>query len=258
MVFTVGATSLPVQKNVLESLSKMCSYKSPDGELVAHIEFAHPGDTTEEVKDWMLELVRDNMKEMYIDAGWGWDDGQKRRELVDEAARYLIAFNAEGERIGFTHFRLMMEGLHEVLYVYELHLVESARRKGLGKRLMQLMELIAIKESMRWVMLTVFKENESAQAFYTDKLKYAVDEISPGRTSVAREFTYDILSKCVDPELRKVYKQMKGDLAVPCAGPTRRVLPEQLIADAAVAALAKERDEAAEATPAAAAAGGEA
>lgn len=38
--------------------------------------------------------------------------------------------------------------------------------------MMQILELLAFKYKMDWLMLTVFKENTSAMHFYIDKLKY--------------------------------------------------------------------------------------
>ena len=241
------------QKNNLTGLEKMCKFSSGEDFSVT-LEFSHPGAASEEDKTWMFDLVRDNMKEMYIDARWGWDDGEKKRELLDEAARYIIARDGSGTPVAFAHYRLMVEGYHEVLYVYELQLVEGARRKGLGKRFMQLLELVALRETMKWVMLTVFTGNEAGMAFYTDKMKYVIDEISPSRNDVAREYTYEIMSKCMDPELRKVYTQAVGDKAIPGAGPTRRKAAEQLIAEAAQAALMAEGAALSTSTAAAAAA----
>jgi hypothetical protein len=40
---------------------------------------------------------------------------------------------------------------------YEVQLVQEVRRKGLGKFLMQLLELIGYKASMRKIVLTIFK-----------------------------------------------------------------------------------------------------
>ena len=55
--------------------------------------------------------------------------------------------------VGFVHFRFELEGEAEVLYVYELQVAKEAARKGLGMRLMQIMELAARKYSMKWVMV---------------------------------------------------------------------------------------------------------
>ena len=56
----------------------------------------------------------------------------------------------------------MLEGEVEVLYMNEIHLVESARGKGLGKLMMQLLELLAAKSRMKYVMATVVKTGPAA------------------------------------------------------------------------------------------------
>lgn len=54
------------------------------------IEFSSTDAMEKETKDWALDLVRRNMKPQYIAARWGWSDGEKRKELEDSHARYLI------------------------------------------------------------------------------------------------------------------------------------------------------------------------
>lgn len=76
----------------------------------------------------------------------------------------------------------------EVLYCYELHTVDSARRLGLGRLLMSALERVAMRTHMAKVMLTVFKANDAACVFYT-RLQYEEDENSPAGAD------YLILSK---------------------------------------------------------------
>jgi len=44
---------------------------------------------------------------------------------------------------------------------------------------MQLLELFGAKSEMKYIMLTVFKENNRAMDFYIKKLNYVIDETSP-------------------------------------------------------------------------------
>ena len=201
----------------------------------------------------VLDLTRLNMKPFYEAAqGWGWKEGAKRAELADADNRYLVArarggggaagAAAEGgggagagaappahDILGFVSFRFLLEGDFDVLYVYDLQLSAAAQRKGLGKHLMQICELIGRKCGMQWcvglaeplhfpcpllpahaspppfpsfrlrvarsLQLTVLKNNPSALDFYTRKMKYCVDwDVCATDESAAHE----ILTKAVD------------------------------------------------------------
>ena len=82
-------------------------------------------------------------------------------EMLDDPAWYLVAREtADGSPVAFSHFRYEMEHEEEVLYVYEIQLEERARRKGLGRFMMMVLELLAHKADMRKIMLTCFKHNQ--------------------------------------------------------------------------------------------------
>ena len=85
--------------------------------------------------------------------------------------------------IGFVHLRFEMEEDEPVAYVYEIHVEQEAQGKGLGKFLMQIVELVARSTKLPRVMLTVFTENKAANALYS-KLGYVMDEGSPGMVAV--------------------------------------------------------------------------
>lgn len=163
-----------------------------------------------ETKNFAFDITRKNMKPMwdqkaaedeskgYEKSDWGWDDKSKKDEMFDGMARFLIARDAEGKPVAMSHFRFDMECDDEVLYCYEIQLTEEVRRKGLGKFLMQVLELMAFKNNMSKVMLTCFKDNTTAQSFFKDKLKYTVDETSPEESlaeKIYEDYHYQILSK---------------------------------------------------------------
>jgi ribosomal protein S18 acetylase RimI-like enzyme len=106
------------------------------------------------------------------------------------------------------HTFLLVLGECAALYVYELQVDQAHGRKGIGKRLMQLMELIARKQAMQWLMLTVIKANTNAMAFY-QKMKYTVDDTSPSMCYEDADECYEILSKCICPEERKIQAERK-------------------------------------------------
>lgn len=49
---------------------------------------------------------------------------------------------------------------------YELQLEEACRRKGLGRFMMQVLELMAFSNQMQKVVLTVFKHNPDGINFF--------------------------------------------------------------------------------------------
>lgn len=96
---------------------------------------------------------------------WPAEEKIKRREMVAEEACYIFVHeilsegqdgvcrlnsqerirSCHGPIIGFVHFRFILEEEIPVVYVYELQLEPRVQGKGLGKFLMQLMELISQK-----------------------------------------------------------------------------------------------------------------
>lgn len=100
---------------------------------------------------------------------WPEEEKVKRREMVSAEALYVFVHETtnasvngatltsgdeaatekiergEGSMIGFVHYRFIVEEELPVLYVYELQLEPHVQGKGLGKFLMQLIELIARK-----------------------------------------------------------------------------------------------------------------
>lgn len=100
---------------------------------------------------------------------WPADEKMKRREMVAPEARYIFVHrfpdsvtnemtkllengktsntitDDRATIVGFVQYRFTIEEDLPVLYVYELQLEPSVQGKGLGRFLMQLIELIACK-----------------------------------------------------------------------------------------------------------------
>jgi len=193
-----------------------------------------------ELRKACLSIFRRNMGSLYESSSWGLNLAEKERELKHDAARFLIvrreAENSDTQEggvysdatipsasknvdtntddknnsdiVAFSHFRFESNDMdippveqEAVLYVYEVQVSEYARRDGLGRRLMSIMELIAMKRiDVKKVVLTVFKANQIAMEFYLKKMKYEIDESSPSqfyRDEGEDEVDYEILSKCI-------------------------------------------------------------
>jgi N-alpha-acetyltransferase 40 len=100
--------------------------------------------------------------ERYYGPEWPAEEKVKRREMTVPEARYIFVrplntkkpedgidnaglMDGHDRFVGFVHYRFVVEEDVPVAYVYELQLESCAQGKGLGKFLMQLIELIARK-----------------------------------------------------------------------------------------------------------------
>ncbi|KAG7497409.1 N-alpha-acetyltransferase 40 [Solea senegalensis] len=146
--------------------------------------------------EWAFELTRANMQTLYEQSEWGWKEREKREEMNDERAWYLLARDGDSAPVAFSHFRFDVECGEEVLYCYEVQLESRVRRKGLGKFLIQILQLIANSTQMKKVMLTVFKHNHGAYQFFRDALQFEIDETSPSMSGCCGDdCSYEILSR---------------------------------------------------------------
>lgn len=195
----VSLAKIEAAQKIEDPLSMLEPFKKFDRNGVSlTIEFKRSVDLDEETKEFVFQLCKKNMQKLYESYGSnGWKDREKKEELSEEKACYLIVRNQEKQPVAFVHFRFDLEFDEEVLYCYEIQLTEEFRRKGLGKFLMQILELMAYKTEMLKVMLTVFKSNDSAVKFFMDALKFEVDDISPEDGMYEDEARYWILSKTI-------------------------------------------------------------
>lgn len=169
--------------------------------------------------EWSFQLTKRNMEEHYeACAGWGWNDKKKLRELKDGDARFLTVTGTvaapvsepqgqtegspDGMPLAFVHLRFEQERGIPVAYVYEIQVEGMAQGRGIGKFLMQLVELIARKAGLGAVMLTVFKSNAGATGLYRS-LGYVLDDDSPGAVEPEGAHGYEILIKKLSPPAPK-------------------------------------------------------
>ncbi|XVF17112.1 hypothetical protein REPUB_Repub10bG0090600 [Reevesia pubescens] len=162
------------------------------------------------MKQYIQNLLKTNMEGAY-GREWAAEEKVKRREMVAPEARYIfVHWNADDKTstslLGFLHYRFTLEEEIPVLYLYELQLNSCVQGKGLGKFLMQLIELIAQENRMGAVVLTVQKSNSLAMKFYISKLRYVVSSISPSRVNplAGVERNYEILCKTFDHEAKVI------------------------------------------------------
>jgi GNAT superfamily N-acetyltransferase len=137
------------------------------------IEFHRVADLGEETLAWCLDLTSRNMKELYS-ATWGWDERKKKRELGDELALYLVVFTRDDHRpVAFAHFRFLFEEdkAADVLYLYEIQTETDYQGKGIGRFLMVILQLLAAKNKMKHIMMTVFKSARFTFEFRKNRIR---------------------------------------------------------------------------------------
>merc|ERR1712133_266469 len=139
-------------------------------------------------------------------AEFGWKTKEKKSELREDLAWYLIAKNSEGTPVAFSHFRYDMDYDDEVLYCYELQVEKAYRRKGLGKFMMKVLEMLMIKADMLKLMCTIFKKDKPESEFFKKALKFEMDETSFVDT-VHEQFEYEILSRFNQIKKRKIEEE---------------------------------------------------
>lgn len=179
---------------LIDPMEPFTAFKKFDKNGVVAELFVKRGvELDESFHSWAFSLTKKNMQHKYEQCSWGWSDSKKEEELRDEAAWFLVAKSeTTGTLLGFSHFRFDLDEGVEVLYCYELQLEPNVQRKSLGKFMMQVLELIAFKNNMRKVMLTVLKNNKFSKFFKA--INYELDETSPVGPD-EDEYPYSILSK---------------------------------------------------------------
>jgi N-alpha-acetyltransferase 40 len=168
----------------------------------------------------LLNLFEENMGDLYRKSSWGLDLEEKKKEFQHRKARFLIvrqqrqaedgeicnknddsttasSSSSSTSLVAYCHYRFCLDDDEQptcaVLYVYELQVAASQRRQGWGRRLMQMIEQLALAADMPRVVLTVFKKNTSALHFYCETLQYEIDATSPSQHQEPAD--YEILSK---------------------------------------------------------------
>ncbi|XP_041969143.1 N-alpha-acetyltransferase 40 [Aricia agestis] len=184
--------------NKLKDLNTLCTdylmYNNNSLEINLYIRKVTELEKT--ILDWAIDLTERNMKKLYETCVWGWNKNKKVEELTEHDAWYLIAKDKDEKLQAFSHFRFDMDYGDPVLYCYEVQIEAEGRRKGLGQRLMLVLESIAQKTHMKCVRLTVLTHNPAATAFFR-ACGYTLDESSPDKEETNQ---YEILSKSTSPQ----------------------------------------------------------
>jgi len=213
-----GVANVKIANEMDDPLSQLPSFTTYNKNgLNLKLETLRSPEVDEATKDWAFKLLEDNMKPVYEETygeggdfeGEKWDPKEKREDLDSEKAYLLIARTEEGTPVAFANFRFDMDYDDEVLYCYELQVEKKFRRKGLGKFMMKVLELLMMKANMLKIMATIFRRQASMRRLFKDCLKYETDETSPA-DSVHDLVEYEIVSKF---NLKKLEAQVQHEFA---------------------------------------------
>jgi ribosomal protein S18 acetylase RimI-like enzyme len=93
-----------------------------------------------------------------------------RGVFQSSGSRVALAFDADGEAVGFTHWRA-----HELVLgaplgrggeICAIYLRHAVQRRGLGRRLMRRMAQEMRASGLKWASLVVLRDNLPARRFY--------------------------------------------------------------------------------------------
>ncbi|KAK7544399.1 GNAT family acetyltransferase Nat4 [Phyllosticta citribraziliensis] len=151
------------------------------------------GDMSNADMKTCFDLIEKTSLADYKASERGWNSKQKLAEMQEDNMQYLLVrkrldsssfseshhqLPKDDEFAGFVSFMFTIEDDYPVVYIYEIHLDDSHRGCGLGGHLMNAVERCAQEGKVEKVMLTCFRKNTTALAFYT-KLGFSEDEFSP-------------------------------------------------------------------------------
>ncbi|KAJ3341155.1 hypothetical protein HDU93_005564 [Gonapodya sp. JEL0774] len=195
------------------------------------VEIFRVDDLPDDLREWCFQLTKSNMKELYNATkheDWIWPDtpagdDKKRQQMGSADMRYIVAFvhptseeaselgmagmtadqqTAKSKPVAFVSFEFTTEEtesskMEAVVYCYELQIDASARKIGLGRYLMSLLDTLALTCGFERVMLTVIKTNKEALAFYKS-IGFTYDLISPSQClpkHKAKKIAHEILTR---------------------------------------------------------------
>jgi ribosomal protein S18 acetylase RimI-like enzyme len=170
-----------------------------------HFEFVRSATELEDADlEACFNLIEHTSGDDYKASSIGWKPKKKKEEMKDKAMMYLLLKQGDsgsGALVGFISFMITTDDpphqREEVVYIYEVHLDDSLRGRGLGSRLIRFVEEATLRCGILKTMLTVFKSNAGAKGLY-EKLGYSKDDCSPEDKVVRRriiEAEYLIMSR---------------------------------------------------------------
>jgi len=187
-------------RDVLADFGPMAKYDRNGLDLNIEFAAAKALKKDEGLFQQVIDLTRSNMADVYA-----WDEMEATDELEDNAGRFLLVRErGGGALVGAAQFRFTLQGeLHStcethqmigeaVLLVFDVQLEPRVQRKGVGTRLMQLLELVCRKYKLAFLQARVHDGNDGATAFMASHLKGFSVEAASAAVQADADFMADI------------------------------------------------------------------
>jgi GNAT superfamily N-acetyltransferase len=213
------------------------------------------------------DMVKAHMEEEYDRSGYGWDDDDKWGEITSRESRLLLLRDEtapDRKVVGFVNFRLTLQGEcwnamegQPCLFLYDIQIAKDYRRKGVGKQLVCMLEMMAKRAKMSFVCALLTKTNEAAAIFFGGFKGWRDDTPSLMQMEAAdtEDDTFKVFAKCLDGGMlkEKAETQQVQELAAQLAALAAAKPPEEAPKAKAAEAPKAKAAEAAEAPKAKAA-----
>ena len=160
-------------------------------------------------------------------------NGSINNIILQQLVKERSSSGTDGKLIGFAHFRFTVQGevLDEMrgdlsLFLWDIHIVESAQRKCLGKHLLTLLELIARREKMRVLCIPVQLNDEETLRWIAKMKGYSPDMLLKETFDFDAEMEgFEVYSKSLVPPIPKatgaaMSTPTKAKIVVEVASPT--------------------------------------
>src|SRR2546421_4500254 len=119
-----------------------------------------------------LRLIESTSAEDYRHSETKWSASKKRKEMRLPDMRYVVLMEADEDDLkdpkvaGFVSFMITYEDGKEAVYCYEVHLADAWQGKGIGKKLMAVVEGGGREVGGEKAMLSGFKANQRGGEMY--------------------------------------------------------------------------------------------
>ncbi|KAG0708933.1 hypothetical protein DFH29DRAFT_889744 [Suillus ampliporus] len=166
-----------------------------------HLAVKASSELSDVERERIWNIFESNMRLLYTASSFGWDPHSKKEEMFHPRARFALCERCDDTTsssepfsriVAYAIFRFEREAKQDVVYCYELQVIEESRRLGVGKLLTGALFDLGTRWGMEKVMLTVFKVS-----FDLDPSSPELVEDNGWQDADELDYDYVILSKSI-------------------------------------------------------------